>query len=149
MDRSLPSLLPQVISEGESNSFVSVASSDEIRFTIFSMDSLKAPGPDGFNAKIFKKGFWLERKEDITTMIATFFLAGTMPDCIDDTAITLIPKSDSPAHLKDFRPISLCNVLYKIISKILTNRLKPLLPRFISEIKGPSSTVDPRQIILS
>ena len=54
-----------------------------------------------------------------------------MPAGINDTAIVLIPKVNSPADLKDFRPISLCNVVYKIIAKSLANRLKPHLPDYI------------------
>jgi hypothetical protein len=50
-----------------------------------------------------------------------------MPPEVNDTAIVLIPKISEPEHLKDFRPISLCNVIYKVIAKCLVNRLRPLL----------------------
>jgi hypothetical protein len=55
-----------------------------------------------------------------------------MPPGINDTAIVLIPKINSPEELKDFRPISLCNVIYKVISKCLVNRLRPILDDIIS-----------------
>jgi hypothetical protein len=51
---------------------------------------------------------------------------------VNDTAIVLIPKGDNPEELKDFRPISLCNVIYKVISKCLVNRLRPWLGEIIS-----------------
>jgi hypothetical protein len=56
-----------------------------------------------------------------------------MPEGVNDTAIVLIPKVQSPETLKDFRPISLCNVVYKVVSKCLVNRLRPLLDGIISE----------------
>ena len=62
-----------------------------------------------------------------------FFDTGQMLVGVNDTSIVLIPKEDHPHELKDFRPISLCNVLYKVISKCLVNRLRPILGEMISE----------------
>jgi hypothetical protein len=62
------------------------------------MGPLKAPGPDGL-------------KEDIVRAVQKFFRDGIMPPGINDTAIVLIPKGDNPEELKDFLPISLCNVI--------------------------------------
>jgi hypothetical protein len=59
-----------------------------------------------------------------------------MPDGINDTAIVLIPKIKNPTSLKDFRPISLCNVIYKVVSKCLVNTLRPLLQDLISETQS-------------
>jgi hypothetical protein len=56
-----------------------------------------------------------------------------MPEGINDTSIVLIPKIENPMELKDYRPIGLCNVLYKLVSKCLVNRLRPLLGEVISE----------------
>jgi hypothetical protein len=56
-----------------------------------------------------------------------------MPQGTNDASIVLIPKVDDPSELKDFRPIGLCNVLYKVVSKCLVNRLRPLLGDIISE----------------
>ena len=55
-----------------------------------------------------------------------------MPDGVNDTTIVLIPKVAHPENLTEFRPISLCNVVYKIVSKCLVNRLRPLLEELIS-----------------
>jgi len=54
-----------------------------------------------------------------------------MPDKVNDTAIVLISKCSHPESLSDFRPISLCNVLYKVVSKCLVNRLRPFLQDLI------------------
>ena len=55
-----------------------------------------------------------------------------MPEGVNDTLIVLIPKVKEPKVLKDFRPISLCNVIYKVVSKCLVNRLRPILEEIIS-----------------
>ena len=52
---------------------------------------------------------------------------------LNKTNISLISKTNTPEKMTDFRPISLCNVVYKLISKILANKLKPLLPHIITE----------------
>ena len=59
---------------------------------------------------------------------------------INKTFITLIPKSDNPESTNHFRPISLCNVSYKIIAKILANRIKQLLNKIISPLQGMSAS---------
>jgi hypothetical protein len=55
-----------------------------------------------------------------------------MPEGVNDTVIILLPKKDEPEHLRDFRPISLCNVIYKVVSKCMVNRMCPLLNDIIA-----------------
>ncbi|TYK19523.1 reverse transcriptase [Cucumis melo var. makuwa] len=106
-------------------------SREEVRRVLFSMDSGKAPGPDGFSVGFFK-GAWSVIGEDFCDAVLHFFETYYLPVGVNATAITLIPKHNGAERLEDFRPISCCNVLYKCISKILADRLRVWLPSFIS-----------------
>ena len=69
----------------------------------------------------------------MTEAVLNFLNSGMIPHSINHTFITLIPKVKSPVKVLEFCPIALCNTLYKIISKVLANRLKKILPSVISE----------------
>jgi hypothetical protein len=79
---------------------------------------------------------WAILKGEVVAAIKGFFANGIMPQGINDTVIVLIPKNTEAESMADFRPISLCNVIYKIISKCLVNRLRPLLDNLISETQS-------------
>jgi hypothetical protein len=96
------------------------------------MGLTKAPGPDGFSA-LFYQTHWDFFKEEICNAVRAFILGGEVPEGFYDSFIVLIPKVSKPKELQNFRPISLCNVIYKIVSKVLANRLKVILPMIISE----------------
>nr|KYP44142.1 Transposon TX1 uncharacterized [Cajanus cajan] len=91
----------------------------------------KAPGPDGFNPGFYKR-FWEVCGEDILSSCNSWLEAGELPPHINDAVIALIPKCPNPSSMKELRPIALCNVIYKILSKALANRLKPLLQKCVS-----------------
>lgn len=91
------------------------------------MPNDKVPGPDGFT-KEFYIAAWSVVGKDFTTAVQSFFLYGFMPKGVNATILSMIPKIDNAQHMKDFRPIACCNLLYKVISKILANRLKAILP---------------------
>lgn len=107
----------------------------EISDALFQIGPLKAPGPDGFPARFFQRN-WSTVKKDVVNAVMKFFQDGTMPEGINDTVIVLIPKKNNPEFLKDYRPISLCNVIYKVISKCMVNRLRPILDDLISETQS-------------
>jgi hypothetical protein len=106
-------------------------SEEEISDALFQMGPLKAPGPDDFPAQFFQR-HWDFLRDDVIHAVREFFATGIMPLGINDTTIVLIPKLNNPEELKDFRPISLCNVIYKVISKCLVNRLRPILDNIVS-----------------
>ncbi|XP_013632803.1 PREDICTED: uncharacterized protein LOC106338352 [Brassica oleracea var. oleracea] len=98
----------------------------EIKLALFAMHPEKAPGLDGMTALFYQK-FWDIVKEDLTLMINKFLFEGTVATGLNDTNICLIPKITRPNDMAQFRPISLCNVSYKIISKDMFHafRTKP------------------------
>lgn len=105
---------------------------DEIKKAHFDINPEKAPGPDGMTI-LFYQRFWGITASEIFQTVKDFFLTETLDPRLNQTSICLIPKTDRPSEMTEFRPISLCNVSYKIISKILSNRLKRFLPNLISE----------------
>lgn len=95
----------------------------EIKEALESIGDLKAPGPDGMLA-LFYKRYWHIVGEEITKDVKNFLNGGDMPQGWNTTTVVLIPKMDNPERIKDLLPISMCNVVYKIASKVLSNRLK-------------------------
>jgi hypothetical protein len=106
-------------------------SKKEISDEMFQMGPLKVPGPDGFPARFYQR-HWGIVKEDVVAATRKFFLDGVMPEGINDTVIVLIPKGTEPEDLKDFRLISLCNVIYKLILKCIVIGLRGILNEIIN-----------------
>jgi len=108
---------------------------EEIRLAIFSMQLNKAPGPDGFTVAFYRT-HWDTIKKDYVRMVKNVFKKFKMGNTTKASHLALIPKDLNPLSFDRFRPISLCNVSYKVVTKILANRLKELLPYSISENQG-------------
>ena len=104
----------------------------EIGDALFQIGPLKAPSPDGLPGRFFQRN-WAMLKQEVISAVREFFRTGIMPPGVNDTCIVLIPKILHPEHLKDFRPISLCNVIYKVVSKCIVIRLRPLLQDLITK----------------
>ncbi|GAU22925.1 hypothetical protein TSUD_326970, partial [Trifolium subterraneum] len=116
----------------------------EIQQALFHMHPDKSPGPDGFNPAFYQR-FWEQCSDDIFSVASTWLERGYFPTSLNETNICLIPKCDNPTSMKDLRPISLCNVLYKMISKVLANRLKCCLDKCVSQEQ--SAFVEGRSIL--
>ena len=82
---------------------------------------------------IFYKSFWHIEGNDVTSIVLNALNSGVVHESLNSTFISLIPKVKNPKKVSDFRPISLCNVIYKLISKVLVNRLKLVLPNIVSD----------------
>jgi hypothetical protein len=104
---------------------------DEVRFSLSQMHPLKSFGPDGFAACFYQKS-WATVEKVVSQAALQFLNGGTFDAAINSRNIVLIPKVSFPSRLIEYRPISLCNVLNKIIAKVLANRLKLILPYVIS-----------------
>ncbi|KAM1291979.1 hypothetical protein ACFX13_019337 [Malus domestica] len=95
------------------------------------MGGLKAPGPDGFQG-IFYHSFWDIIVAEVNGLVKDFMQGVGNTRSINSTHIVLIPKVPNPELVSQYHPTSLCNFSFKILSKVLVNRLKLLLPQLIS-----------------
>jgi hypothetical protein len=116
--------------QGNQDYTYSIPDEQEIWETLKDMKRNASPGPDGFNVE-FYIATWGWLRQDVVQLVRNFFQTGIMPAHINDTHIALIPKKLVPLVPADYRPISLCNVIYKLIAKCLANRIKPHLPDYI------------------
>jgi Reverse transcriptase (RNA-dependent DNA polymerase) len=105
-------------------------SSEEIHKALFQMNPNKAPGPDGFSV-LFYQTYLDLIKEDIVSMFNDFHCNNFDISHLNCALICLIPKINDPTNIKQFRPISVLNCSYKFFSKVLANRLYPVLDRLI------------------
>jgi hypothetical protein len=110
-------------------------SDKEISDALYQIGPLKAPRPDGFLACFLQRN-WDLLKVEVILAVQKFFSDGVILDGVNDTTIALIPKKEDPAKLKDFRPIGLCNVTFKVVSKCLVNWLRPLLHDIIAPVQS-------------
>jgi hypothetical protein len=99
---------------------------EEVKNALDNIGDFKAPGVDGMPA-IFYKKFWGTVGDDVVQEVLSVLRGGGIPEGWNETVVVLIPKVQNPKTMKDLRPISLCNVVYKLVSKVLANRLKCIL----------------------
>lgn len=129
------SFVTHTLSSEVASSMVHECSRVEIFNTLKSMASGKSPGPDGFSVEFFLKS-WDVVGSDLSSAINLFFINSFMPRRVNSAAIVLVPKVATASNISQFRPISCCNVIYKVVSKILAQRMKNVMPRLVS----PSQT---------
>ena len=108
---------------------------EEIKRAVDGMKDDRAPGPDGFNAT-FVKLCWNIIKKDLIKMVRKSQRCSKIGGSTNSAFLALIPKEKEAKNFDRFRPISLCNIGYKIITKVMASRLKYILPRLIPENQG-------------
>ncbi|GJS57557.1 RNA-directed DNA polymerase, eukaryota, partial [Tanacetum coccineum] len=117
---------------------------EEIKKAVWDCGSDKSPGPDGFSIGFYRY-FWNIIEKDVVAAVKHFFQFGIILKGCNSSCIALIPKIPDAKMVKDFRPISLIGSLYKIIAKILANRLVTVLGDLVNEVQ--SAFVADRQIL--
>ena len=132
------------ISIQQADGLVMDVSSDEIKEALFSIGNDKAPGPDGYSALFFKSA-WDILGVQLCDAVKEFFLSGALLKQVNHTLIVLVAKSAHAHSVGDFRPVACCNVIYKVISKILAARLGKVLGSIID--LSQSAFVEGRSMI--
>ncbi|XP_074559236.1 uncharacterized protein LOC141815220 [Curcuma longa] len=127
--------IPQLISSGDNLALLATPTIEEVKEVVWGMCKESAAGPDGFSVA-FYVSCWEIIKSDVYEAVLDFFRGNSLPRGMAATTIVLIPKIDGAQRWQDFRPISLCNVSNKIISKLLANRLGKVLEKIISPMQS-------------
>ena len=134
--RTFPTLgLPAMIIQQDNEILTQLPTAAEIKEALFDINPNKTPGPDGFSAGFFQH-YWDLVGGELIKCIKDFFLHGKLLKELNHTFITLIPKIAHPQTTSHFRPISFCSTVYKIISKIMVVRLRPLLDKLVSPFQS-------------
>lgn len=123
-------MLPQISGE-DNESISSIPSAEEVHNILKMLGPWKSSGPDGLPA-YFYQTYWDVVGKDVIDCVQEVFRNRVLPPKMNHTFLVLIPKKKDPISPGDYRPISLCNVVYKLIAKIITIRFRPFLHKLIS-----------------
>lgn len=133
-----------LISDQQAEELTCAFSREDIRNALFDIGNDKSPGPDGYTSYFFKKS-WNIVGDDLCRAVLEFFRTGKLLKQFNHCMITLIPKTTRATTVGDFRPIACCNVIYKVITKLLADRLGMVLPVIVD--KAQSAFVQGRSMV--
>uniref|UniRef100_A0A803Q2B9 Reverse transcriptase domain-containing protein n=1 Tax=Cannabis sativa TaxID=3483 RepID=A0A803Q2B9_CANSA len=134
-------VIAQVLNNGptaslqQSLTLLAPITDEEIKNAMFAIPGTKAPGPDGYSNFFFQDN-WELLGRDICEAVRSFLYSGKILKEINSTTLTIIPKVKCPNTPSDYRPITCCNVIYKVATKILCSKLKDILPDIVAQNQG-------------
>lgn len=138
--------LENKISQAMNESLCRDMSPAEIKKTVFSIHPEKTPGPDGMTGLFYQK-YWSTIGPQVIKMVQDFFHSDSFDPQLNETNICLIPKSEQPRDITNFRPISLCNFCYNIISKVLCQNCVAIYQKLSRKLNLPLCQEVPSRII--
>jgi exonuclease III len=136
--------VPSLVTQEQNAALLRPITIEEVDQALRDTPKSKAPGPDGFTSDFFHHCWPMIRRE-VWEIIEDSRATGQVLQALNATFLTLIPKEGQAHHPKQFRPIALCNVIYKLLTKVIARRLKPILPTIISPEQ--SGYIEGRQIL--
>jgi len=128
-------LIPHYVQDSDNIMLTDLISMNEVKKALDCMDPDKALGPDGFTTRFYLT-CWPTIKKDLLRMVGKSQTCTKIGGSTNSTFLALIPKDKCTTEFSRFRPISLCNTSYKLVTKIIANRLKKILPVIIPENQG-------------
>lgn len=132
MEEELLGVIHKKVTDRMNSSLLRTFNAQEVEKALKQMYPLKAPGPDGM-PPLYYQQFWPTVKSIIITIALDFLNHGTASLHFNDTHIVLIPKTKNSERVIDYKPISLCNVAYKLASKVVANKMKVVLQEVVYE----------------
>nr|GEV14736.1 probable fructokinase-5 [Tanacetum cinerariifolium] len=135
---------PKKLIQNQADDLERMVSRDEIRLVVWNCGDNKSPGPDGYSFEFLKK-YWDLIGSDLFEAVEYFFRNDSFPKGCNSSFIALIPKVLDAKFVSDFRPISLIGCVYKVITKVLANRLMEVISDLVSDTQ--SAFVSGKQIL--
>lgn len=122
----------RLVSNEQNDKLMKELTFEEFSKVVYQMHPDKESGSDGLNPA-FYQNFWNVMRMDVFEGCNGWLKGGAFPADLNYTNVVLIPKKEGACRMKDFRPTALCNVFYKVMAKVLANRLVDILPDLTSE----------------
>ncbi|PNX99831.1 ribonuclease H, partial [Trifolium pratense] len=125
-------VIPKLVTNEVNAVLTMLPSHDEVRAAVFALNKDSAPGPDGFGA-FFYQHYWDIVKKDVISAVLEFFTSSWILPGFNSNIIALLPKTPNASSIDQYRPIAMANFKFKVISKIIADRLASILPSIVSE----------------